>query len=125
MASVAAYLAFHPRVAAQCWPSPRSFAVSSVCIHWLRLRCAGAQLSFRLSHESRGQTRAGDKREPAPAVIGPKQGEHRFLRGGTASLLIKMDPVITGSRHMVLGSSDLPPGDSISLHRHLNEDEIS
>ena len=25
---------------------------------------------------------------------------------------------------MVLGSSDLPPGDSIAVHRHLQEDEI-
>jgi mannose-6-phosphate isomerase-like protein (cupin superfamily) len=57
-------------------------------------------------------------------VIGPKEGERRFLRGGTAPLLIKIDPVTTGSRRMVLGSSDLPPGDAIGLHRHLREDEI-
>jgi quercetin dioxygenase-like cupin family protein len=61
---------------------------------------------------------------PRPAVIGPTEGERRFLRGGTAPLLIKVDPVTTGSRRMVLGSSDLPPGDGIGLHRHLREDEI-
>jgi mannose-6-phosphate isomerase-like protein (cupin superfamily) len=61
---------------------------------------------------------------PRPAVIGPNEGERRFLRGGTAPLLIKIDPVTTGSRRMVLGSSDLPPGDAITLHRHLREDEI-
>ena len=61
---------------------------------------------------------------PRPAVIGPTEGERRFLRGGTAPLLIKVDPVTTGSRRMVLGSSDLPPGDAIGLHRHLREDEI-
>ena len=61
---------------------------------------------------------------PRPAVIGPTEGERRFLRGGTAPLLIKVDPVTTGSRRMVLGSSDLPPGDAIPLHRHLREDEI-
>jgi oxalate decarboxylase/phosphoglucose isomerase-like protein (cupin superfamily) len=38
--------------------------------------------------------------------------------------LIKIDPVNTGSTRMVLGSSDLPPGDAIGLHRHLEEDEI-
>src|SRR4029077_6536294 len=43
---------------------------------------------------------------------------------GTAPLLIKVDPVTTGSRRMVLGSSDLPPGDAIGVHRHLKEDEI-
>jgi hypothetical protein len=46
---------------------------------------------------------------PRPAVIGANEGERRFLRGGTAPLLIKIDPVTTGSRRMVLGSSDLPP----------------
>jgi quercetin dioxygenase-like cupin family protein len=57
-------------------------------------------------------------------VIGPAEGERRFLRGGTAPVLIKVDPVTTGSRRMVLASSDLPPGDEIKVHRHLGEDEI-
>lgn len=61
---------------------------------------------------------------PQPAVIPAGGGEKRFLRGGTAPLLIKVDPINTGSRRMVLGSSDLPPGDAIGLHRHLQEDEI-
>jgi quercetin dioxygenase-like cupin family protein len=63
-------------------------------------------------------------RSPRPAVIGPAEGERRFLRGGTAPLLIKVDPVTTGSRRMVLATSDLPPGDAIAVHRHLSEDEI-
>jgi quercetin dioxygenase-like cupin family protein len=61
---------------------------------------------------------------PRPAVIAATEGELRFLRGGAAPLLIKIDPVTTGSRRMVLGSSDLPPGDAIGVHRHLREDEI-
>ncbi len=61
---------------------------------------------------------------PRPAVIGPTEGERRFLRGGTAPLLIKVDPITTGSGHRVLSRSDLPPGDAIGLHRHLQEDEI-
>ena len=61
---------------------------------------------------------------PRPAVIGAADGERRFLRGGTAPLLIKVDPVTTGSRRLVMGSSDLPPGDAIAPHRHLREDEI-
>lgn len=59
-----------------------------------------------------------------PAVIAASEGERRFMRGGTAPLLIKIDPVTTGSRRMVMGSSDLPPGDAIAVHRHLKEDEI-
>jgi quercetin dioxygenase-like cupin family protein len=61
---------------------------------------------------------------PRPAVIAASEGERRFLRGGEAPLLIKIDPVTTGSQRMVLGSSDLPPGDAIGMHRHLQEDEI-
>ncbi len=61
---------------------------------------------------------------PKPSVIGPEQGERRLLRGGTAPLLIKVDPVTNGSRRMVLAASDLPPGDEIQVHRHLSEDEI-
>jgi quercetin dioxygenase-like cupin family protein len=59
-----------------------------------------------------------------PSVIGPAEGERRFLRGGTTPLLIKVDPVTTGSRRMILTTSDLPPGDAIGVHRHLSEDEI-
>jgi quercetin dioxygenase-like cupin family protein len=61
---------------------------------------------------------------PRPAVIGPAEGERRFLRGGTAPLLIKVDQITTGSRRLILASSDLPPGDAIGVHRHLREDEI-
>jgi quercetin dioxygenase-like cupin family protein len=62
--------------------------------------------------------------KPRPAVIGATEGERRLLRGGTTPLLIKIDPLTTGSQRMVLGSSDLPPGDAIPLHRHLKEGEI-
>jgi mannose-6-phosphate isomerase-like protein (cupin superfamily) len=61
---------------------------------------------------------------PRPTVIALAEGERRFLRGGEAPLLIKIDPVNTGSQRMVLGSSDLPAGDAIGMHRHLKEDEI-
>ena len=57
-------------------------------------------------------------------MIGAAEGERRLLRGGAALLLIKVDPVTTGSRRMVLGSSDIPPGDAIPVHRHMREDEI-
>ena len=59
-----------------------------------------------------------------PAVIQYHEGEKRFLRGGTAPLYIKVDPISTGSQKLMLGASDIPPGDGIGLHRHLREDEI-
>jgi quercetin dioxygenase-like cupin family protein len=48
----------------------------------------------------------------------------RILRGGAASLYIKVDPLSTGSETLVMGYSDLSPGDAIGVHRHLREDEI-
>jgi len=98
------------------WP-PRfsKNAITGAAILSLAIGC-GRRPSTADARESLARAR--------PAVIGPNEGERRFLRGGTAPLLIKIDPVTTGSQHMVLGSSDLPPGDAIGLHRHLKEDEI-
>jgi len=68
--------------------------------------------------------RAPPQAQPRAAVIAANEGERRYLRGGTAPLFIKVDPVTTGSQRLVVGSSDLPPGDAIGVHRHLREDEI-
>jgi quercetin dioxygenase-like cupin family protein len=57
-------------------------------------------------------------------VIRAGEGEKRFLRGGASALYIKVDPISTGSRTLMMGASDLPPGDAIGVHRHLREDEI-
>jgi quercetin dioxygenase-like cupin family protein len=76
-------------------------------------------------HHTRAESASpGDAMLPRPAVIPAGGGEKRFLRGGTAPLFIKVDPANTGSRRMMLGFSDLPPGDAIGVHRHLQEDEI-
>ncbi len=95
--------------------------------HFLMSAITGAAL-LSVAAGCRRESSAADSKDalagPRPAVIGPTEGERRFLRGGTAPLFIKVDPVTTGSRRMVLGSSDLPPGDAIPLHRHLREDEI-
>jgi quercetin dioxygenase-like cupin family protein len=90
-------------------------AITGPAMLWVATGCRHASSAADIKEASAA---------PRPAVIGLKEGERRFLRGGTAPLLIKIDPVTTGSQHMVLGSSDLPPGDAIGLHRHLKEDEI-
>jgi mannose-6-phosphate isomerase-like protein (cupin superfamily) len=96
------------------WHVTKTFAVSAIAA--LLWGCRAVSTGSAIPQ----QALAG----PRPAVIGAHEGERRFLRGGTAPLLIKIDPVTTGSRRMVLGSSDLPPGDAIGVHRHLREDEI-
>jgi quercetin dioxygenase-like cupin family protein len=94
----------------------RSFVSSAMAACLMCLGCASRHGAATPEPSARGAARA--------AVIGASDGERRYLRGGTAPLLIKVDPHTTGSQHMVLGSSDLPPGDEIRLHRHLQEDEI-
>jgi quercetin dioxygenase-like cupin family protein len=80
-----------------------------------------ATIAIAKRSESR---RALPHAQPRAAVIAANEGERRYLRGGTAPLFIKVDPVTTGSQRLVVGSSDLPPGDAIGVHRHLREDEI-
>ena len=81
-------------------------------------------LAVACQNDDSGSRSRVDVVVPRPVVIPAGGGEQRLMRGGTAPLLIKIDPTNTGSRHMVLGSSDLPPGDAIGVHRHLQEDEI-
>jgi quercetin dioxygenase-like cupin family protein len=86
---------------------------------FLVISTACRQIAGRVA-ESDQARRAGAR----PAVIAAGEGERRSLRGGAASLVIKVDPVTTGSERLVMGSSDLSPGDAIGVHRHLREDEI-
>ena len=60
----------------------------------------------------------------APGAIIPADGgEHRILRG-RKPITLKVDPLSVGSEHLFLGTEIMPPGDSIPLHRHLEEEEI-
>jgi mannose-6-phosphate isomerase-like protein (cupin superfamily) len=37
---------------------------------------------------------------------------------------IKVDPQTLGSRTLTVGMEDMPPGDSIGVHKHMQEDEV-
>lgn len=58
-----------------------------------------------------------------PAVLSAGEGELRMLQG-RKPLLIKVDPMTQGSRTLTVGLEDMPPGDSIGIHKHLSEDEV-
>ncbi len=58
-----------------------------------------------------------------PAVLARTEGEARVFQGRRA-LWIKVDPQTLGSRSFSVGMEELPPGDSIGVHKHLEEDEI-
>jgi quercetin dioxygenase-like cupin family protein len=58
-----------------------------------------------------------------PAVLARHDGEARMLQG-RKPIWIKVDPQTLGSRTLTVGMEDMPPGDSIGVHKHLQEDEI-
>ena len=58
-----------------------------------------------------------------PAVLARNEGELRMLQG-RKPLFIKVDPLTSGSRTLTVGLEDMPPGDSIGVHKHLGEDEL-
>lgn len=58
-----------------------------------------------------------------PAVLARNEGEARMLQG-RKPMWIKVDPKTLGSRTLTVGMEDMPPGDSIGVHKHLQEDEV-
>jgi quercetin dioxygenase-like cupin family protein len=58
-----------------------------------------------------------------PAVVARSEGEARMLQG-RKPIWIKVDPQTLGSRSFTVGMEDIPPGDSIGVHKHMTEDEI-
>jgi quercetin dioxygenase-like cupin family protein len=58
-----------------------------------------------------------------PTVFLHGQGEQRLMRG-TRPLFIVADSATVGSRTLVAGYEDVPPGDSGLTHKHLHEDEL-
>jgi ethanolamine utilization protein EutQ (cupin superfamily) len=58
-----------------------------------------------------------------PTVFARGQGEQRMMRG-TRPLFILADSATVGSRTLVAGYEEVPPGDSGRTHMHLEEDEL-
>ena len=58
-----------------------------------------------------------------PTVFARASGEKRLMRG-TRPLFIVADSATVGSRTLVAGYEDVPPGDSGRTHMHLHQDEL-
>ena len=43
---------------------------------------------------------------------------------GDKPLIFKVDPMSTGSNTLVVGTEEMPPGNRIPTHMHLQEDEV-
>ena len=66
---------------------------------------------------------------PTPLILEKNEGEARWWRPvpndpGTSRFVLKVDPINGGSEHLVVGTEDIAPGDSIATHRHPDADEI-
>ncbi len=65
-----------------------------------------------------------------PLILERNEGEQRVFRGWPGhpapggTFFLKVDPKNGGSSHLVFGTEDLAPGDSIGTHRHPGSDEI-
>src|SRR5882672_397900 len=63
-------------------------------------------------------------------VLEKTQGEARMRRPRgvlpihIAEFILKVTPENSGSKHLVLGTEDIPPGGVIPKHKHLEQDEI-
>jgi quercetin dioxygenase-like cupin family protein len=62
---------------------------------------------------------------PKPLLLEKNEGEQRIWRDPPpGGFMLKVSPKNNGSQHLVLGTEDLTPGDSIPRHQHLGQDEI-
>ena len=63
-------------------------------------------------------------------VLEKNEGEARVRRPlgvlpiPTVEFILKVTPENSGSKHLVLGTEDIPPGGVIPKHKHLEQDEI-
>ena len=63
-------------------------------------------------------------------VLEKNEGEKRVRRPRgslpipTNEFILKVTPQNSGSKHLVLGTEDIPPGGVIPRHKHLEQDEI-
>jgi quercetin dioxygenase-like cupin family protein len=63
-------------------------------------------------------------------VLEKNEGEKRVRRPRgslpipTDEFILKVTPQNSGSKHLVLGTEDIPPGGVIPRHKHLDQDEI-
>jgi quercetin dioxygenase-like cupin family protein len=82
----------------------------------------------RASHQSLATAGAPTLSPPMPLVLELQQGERRVRRaqtsGTSAPFILKVDGQNGGSRDLVMGYENVPPGHTIASHRHLVADEI-
>jgi len=62
---------------------------------------------------------------PNPLLLEKNEGERRIWREPPpGDFILKVSPKNNGSRHLVMVTEDMAPGDEIPTHKHLAQDEI-
>jgi quercetin dioxygenase-like cupin family protein len=85
--------------------------------------CLSATRSTQVDSTSSSET------GPRPLLLEKNKGEQRVWRfePGEVDLggfILKVTPKSNGSRHLMLMTEDIAPGDAIPMHKHLEQDEI-
>ena len=57
-------------------------------------------------------------------ILAAGEGEHLIRRQYGYPLIIKVDPINGGSKHMLVGTEEIPAGKSIPVHKHSHADEF-
>ena len=68
-------------------------------------------------------TRAKAGAKSTGLVLQADEGERMVRRWGLP-MTIKVDPANGGSKHLVVGTEDVPPGKTIPVHKHSHCDEL-
>src|SRR5258705_8783238 len=96
-------------------------AILTIAASLLALGQTGNKITGHNSKAEQEKTPA----EPTPVEESPKstglilladEGERMVRRWGL-SMTIKVDPVNGGSKHLLLGTEDIPPGKKIPVHK--------
>ena len=62
---------------------------------------------------------------PKPLLLEKNEGERRIWREPPpGDFILKVSPKNNGSRHLVMVTEDMAPGDEFPTHKHLGQDEI-
>ena len=92
-----------------------TFAAVSVIL----VAVCGFRTRSALSSSATSQT------SPKPLLLEKNEGERRIWREPPpGDFVLKVSPKNNGSRHLVMGTEDMHPGDEFPLHRHLDQDEL-
>jgi mannose-6-phosphate isomerase-like protein (cupin superfamily) len=83
----------------------------------------GAGLAAAVGHLN-AQQAAPHPRGQAGIILSADQGQVLIRGDDGGAMLLKIGPVTSGSKHLVLGSLTIPPGTGVDVHRRPRHEEV-